>query len=66
MNFGTTATLFLLIQQGNVRAIAFTGVKRSLDLPDVPTMIERADSPSCPSIRTIGPPFQRQEERLVL
>jgi tripartite-type tricarboxylate transporter receptor subunit TctC len=40
MNFGTTATLLPLIQQGKVRAIAFTGVKRSQDLPDVPTMIE--------------------------
>jgi tripartite-type tricarboxylate transporter receptor subunit TctC len=40
MNFGTTATLLPLIQQGKVRAIAFTGVKRSPDLPDVPTMIE--------------------------
>src|SRR5262245_53378041 len=29
MNFGTTATLLPLIQQGKVRAIAFTGVKRS-------------------------------------
>ena len=36
MNFGTTATLLPLIQQGKVRAIAFTGVKRSPDLPDVP------------------------------
>jgi tripartite-type tricarboxylate transporter receptor subunit TctC len=40
MNFGTTATLLPLIQQGKVRAIAFTGVKRSPDLPNVPTMIE--------------------------
>jgi len=40
MNFGTTATLLPLIQQGKVRAIAFTGVKRSPDLPDVPTMTE--------------------------
>jgi len=40
MNFGTTAMLLPLIQQGKVRAIAFTGVKRSPDLPDVPTMIE--------------------------
>jgi tripartite-type tricarboxylate transporter receptor subunit TctC len=40
MNFGTTATLLPLIQQGKVRAIAFTGVKRSVELPDVPTMIE--------------------------
>lgn len=40
MNFGTTATLLPLIQQGKVRAIAYTGVKRSADLPDVPTMTE--------------------------
>jgi tripartite-type tricarboxylate transporter receptor subunit TctC len=40
MNFGTTATLLPLIQQEKVRAIAFTGVKRSRDLPGVPTMIE--------------------------
>jgi tripartite-type tricarboxylate transporter receptor subunit TctC len=40
MNFGTTATLLPLIQQGKVKAIAYTGVKRSPDLPDVPTMIE--------------------------
>jgi tripartite-type tricarboxylate transporter receptor subunit TctC len=40
MNFGTTATLLPLIQQGKVRALAVTGVKRSPDLPDVPTMIE--------------------------
>lgn len=40
MNFGTTATLLPLIRQGKVRAIAFTGVRRSPDLPDVPTMIE--------------------------
>src|SRR5262245_32697217 len=40
MNFGTTATLLPLIQQNKVRAIAFTGVKRSPALPDVPTMIE--------------------------
>src|SRR5206468_3674315 len=29
-----------LIQQGKVRAIAFTGARRSPDLPDVPTFIE--------------------------
>lgn len=40
MNFGTTATLLPLIQQGKVRAIAFTGVNRRPDLPDVPTMTE--------------------------
>ena len=40
MNFGTTATLLPLIQQARVRAIAFTGTKRSADLPNVPTFIE--------------------------
>ena len=40
MNFGTTATLLPLIRQGKVRAIAFTGITRSPDLPDVPTMTE--------------------------
>ena len=40
MNFGTTATLLPLIRQGRVRAIAVTGIKRSPDLPDVPTMTE--------------------------
>ena len=40
MNFGTTATLLPLVQQEKVRAIAFTGAKRSPDLPDVPTMTE--------------------------
>ncbi len=40
MNFGTTATLLALIQQGKVRALAVTTQTRSKDLPDVPTMIE--------------------------
>lgn len=40
MNFGTTATLLPLIQQGRVRAIAYTGVKRNRDLPGVPTTTE--------------------------
>jgi tripartite-type tricarboxylate transporter receptor subunit TctC len=40
MNFGTTATLHPLIQEGKVRAIAFTGTRRNPDLPKVPTMIE--------------------------
>src|SRR5262245_13645514 len=40
MNFGTTATLLPLIQEKKVRATAFTGVKRSRDLPEVPTMTE--------------------------
>src|SRR6478672_7167207 len=40
MNFGTTATLLPLIQQGKVRALAVTTQARSKDLPDVPTMVE--------------------------
>jgi tripartite-type tricarboxylate transporter receptor subunit TctC len=40
MNFGTTATLLPLIQQGKVRALAVTTQTRSKDLPDVPTMVE--------------------------
>ncbi len=40
MNFGTTATLLPLIQQGKVRAIAVTGAMRNPDLPNVPTTTE--------------------------
>jgi tripartite-type tricarboxylate transporter receptor subunit TctC len=40
MNFGTTATLLPLIQQGKVRALAVTSQKRSKDLPGVSTMTE--------------------------
>jgi tripartite-type tricarboxylate transporter receptor subunit TctC len=40
MNFGTTATLLPLIEQGKVRVLAVTTRARSKDLPDVPTMIE--------------------------
>ena len=40
MNFGTTATLLPLIQQQKVRALAYTGTRRTPDLPDLPTMIE--------------------------
>jgi tripartite-type tricarboxylate transporter receptor subunit TctC len=40
MNFGTTATLLPLIREEKVRALAYTGVTRSPDLPDIPTMGE--------------------------
>jgi len=40
MNFGTTAALLPLIQEGKLRALAVTSETRSPDLPDVPTMIE--------------------------
>jgi tripartite-type tricarboxylate transporter receptor subunit TctC len=40
MNFGATSTLLPLIREGKLRAMAFTGAKRSPDLPDVPTVIE--------------------------
>lgn len=40
MQFATTATLLPWIEQGKVSPLAFTGVKRSLALPDVPTFIE--------------------------
>jgi tripartite-type tricarboxylate transporter receptor subunit TctC len=40
MNFGSTSTLLPMIQQGKLRAIAYTGVKRHPDLPDVPTIVE--------------------------
>jgi len=40
MNFGTAATLLPLIQEGKMRAVAFTGADRSPDLPEVPTLIE--------------------------
>jgi tripartite-type tricarboxylate transporter receptor subunit TctC len=40
MNFGTTATLLPLIEQGKVRVLAVTTRARSKDLPEVPTMIE--------------------------
>jgi tripartite-type tricarboxylate transporter receptor subunit TctC len=40
MNFGATVTLLPLIRQNKLRAIAFTGARRSPDLPDVPTIKE--------------------------
>lgn len=40
LNFGTVATLLPLIRQGKVKALAFTGLARSTDLPDVPTTAE--------------------------
>ena len=41
MNVGAASTLLPLVQQGKVRALAYTGRARSRDLPDIPTMAER-------------------------
>lgn len=40
INFGSTSTLLPLIQQGKLRALAYTGARRSPDLPDIPTIVE--------------------------
>jgi tripartite-type tricarboxylate transporter receptor subunit TctC len=40
MNFGATSTLMPLIREGKIKALVFTGPRRSPDLPDVPTVIE--------------------------
>lgn len=40
MNVGPGSTLLPQIQQGKVRALAYTGRTRSQNLPDVPTMAE--------------------------
>jgi tripartite-type tricarboxylate transporter receptor subunit TctC len=40
MNFGATSTLLPLIREGKLRAIAFTGAKRSPELPEVATIAE--------------------------
>ncbi|RAI39002.1 Bug family tripartite tricarboxylate transporter substrate binding protein [Rhodoplanes roseus] len=40
MNFGATSTLLPLIREGRLKAIAFTGAKRSADLPALPTVAE--------------------------
>jgi len=40
INFAPISTMSALIQEGKVRPLAFTGPKRSPDLPNVPTMIE--------------------------
>src|SRR5215207_162681 len=37
MNIAPLAAMLPLIQEGKVRALAFTGAARSVDLPDVPT-----------------------------
>ena len=39
-NFGAGAELVALVRQGKVKALAYTGVERYPDLPDVPTVIE--------------------------
>src|SRR5262245_46586904 len=40
INIAPVSSLSALIQEGKARPLAFTGLKRSPDLPDVPTMIE--------------------------
>ena len=40
MNIAPLAAMLPLIQEGKVRALAFTGPTRSVDLPDVPTTKE--------------------------
>lgn len=40
MNFGATSTLLPLIREGKLRAIAFTGARRSPELPEVATIAE--------------------------
>jgi len=40
MNLGAGATLVPLIREGKIKALAVTSPRRSVDLPDVPTMAE--------------------------
>jgi tripartite-type tricarboxylate transporter receptor subunit TctC len=40
INIAPTASLLPLIRDGKARAVAFTGIRRSPDLPDVPTTAE--------------------------
>ena len=40
INMAPTSNLLAIIQDGKARPLAFTGPRRSPDLPDVPTMIE--------------------------
>ncbi|MGZ3411936.1 MAG: Bug family tripartite tricarboxylate transporter substrate binding protein [Xanthobacteraceae bacterium] len=40
INIAPTASLLPLIKDGKARAVAFTGIKRSPDLPDIPTTAE--------------------------
>ena len=45
INIAPPPQLLSLIQDGRMRALAYTGSKRSPDLPDVPTMTEAAAAP---------------------
>ena len=63
INMAPTSNLLAIIQDGKARPIAFTGPKRSPELPDVPTMIE-SGYPRSATIRTSGldswrPPARR-------
>jgi tripartite-type tricarboxylate transporter receptor subunit TctC len=40
MNFSPVSNALPMIQQGQIRALAFTGAQRDPNLPDVPTMTE--------------------------
>jgi tripartite-type tricarboxylate transporter receptor subunit TctC len=53
MNIGTVATLAPLVRDGRVKALAVTSTTRSVDLPDVPTMIE-SGYPSVTSVSFYG------------
>ena len=71
INFAPPPQLLPLIQDGKMRALAFTGPKRSPDLPDVPTMNESGlpqvgfhpDVWMGSSRRTARRPHRRQAQR---